>query len=106
MRGSTHLILGAAVAAPLAASAHAPALLAVGALTGLLPDLDHAGSMIGRWLPRPAAAQPGGNGFTKHGRRWFGGCVIWHRVETHSFGAGVIAATLAIMAAKALHAWP
>ncbi len=106
MRGSTHLILGAAAAAPFAASAHAPALLAVGALAGLLPDLDHPGSKIGRWVPWPAAVAPGGDGFTKHGRRWFGGRVIWHRGEVHSIGAGIIAATLAVLLAGALDLGP
>lgn len=91
MRGYTHLIVGAAIAAPFVSYAHAPALLAAGALAGLLPDVDHSGSTVGRWVPWPAVVREVRPGLVKHGRHWFGGRVVWHRGEVHSFGAGVIA---------------
>jgi len=99
MRGSTHLLLGALAGLPVGRLAGGGPVLglctAAGALGGLLPDLDHAGSLLGRYLPWPAveAADPR-TGFVRHGRRWFEGRVLWHRHETHSFGAAVLAGAL------------
>jgi len=97
MTGRTHIILGACAAVPVAVAVGGhlalPLCAAVGALGGLLPDIDHPGSALGRCVPWPHIAV--GNehgGFVLYGRRWFGGRVLWHRHETHSVGAAFIAA--------------
>lgn len=96
MRGGAHAALGAAAAIPLAMLAGPgwgiPLALA-GALGGLLPDIDHPGSTLGRWVPWPAVAvENHRTGFVAHGRRWWRGHIVWHRHETHSLGAAAIAA--------------
>lgn len=96
MRGGAHAALGAAAAIPLALLAGPgwgiPLALA-GAVGGLLPDIDHPHSTLGRWVPWPAVAvENRRTGFVAHGRRWFGGHTVWHRHETHSLGAAAIAA--------------
>jgi|SRR5580704_14503323 membrane-bound metal-dependent hydrolase YbcI (DUF457 family) len=91
MRGQTHLIAGAAAALPLALPNHGyemAAVCAAGALGALLPDLDHAHSLAGRWLPWPSRTQQRGS-YVAHGRRWFGH-TIWHRDEFHSLTVGLL----------------
>ena len=65
-------------------------MLIAGVVGGLLPDADHPGSAIGRWIPWPSVRQ----GPYHVGRRRPGG-VIWHRGELHSAGAAVIAGGIA-----------
>ena len=96
MRGGAHAALGAAAAIPLALLAGPgwgiPLALA-GAVGGLLPDIDHPGSTLGRFVPWPAVTvENHKTAMTIHGRRWFGGHVVWHRHETHSVGAAAMAA--------------
>lgn len=87
---------------PLATHAGEGVLVApgAGALGGLLPDLDHPDSSIGRWLPWPAMRE----GPHRVGR-WRPGRVIWHRDEVHSLGAAAIAAALAGVAIGQAHTW-
>lgn len=97
MRGRPHMVIGGAAGAAVGFLLHAAPLgvvacAAVGALGGLLPDIDHAHSTLGRYVPWPAAERRGRGDFVAHGRRWFGGRVVWHRGETHSVGAAAIAA--------------
>ena len=98
MRGPAHAAVGAVAAIPLALLVGTPfaiPLALAGAFGGMLPDIDHPGSTLGRWVPWPAAsAQPQRTGFVLRGRRWFGGHTVWHRHETHSLGAAVTGATL------------
>jgi inner membrane protein len=65
-------------------------LLGLGALAGMLPDIDHPGSQVGRFFPWPSVEVQGKGTFVRTGRKWFGGRVIWHRGETHSVGATAI----------------
>ena len=98
MRGSSHALVGIAAASPIAiAAGHELAipLLALGALAGMLPDIDHRYSALGRFLPWPSVEVTGKGTFVRTGRRWFGGHTIWHRGETHSIGAAAIAMALA-----------
>lgn len=82
--------------------------MAADATAALLPDLDHPGSTLGRWLPWPAVRHgsyrlPSGvQAWYRVGRRRPGG-VIWHRGEFHSIGAALIAAGL--MAGATLFIW-
>ena len=112
MRGRAHTVIGACAAVPVALlGGHLalPVCLAAGALGGLLPDLDHPGSTLGRYVPWPAVERQGRSGFVAHGRRWFHGHTVWHRGETHSVGAAGIAATVGGAAAwegwRALGGW-
>ena len=101
MRGPAHAAVGAVAAIPLALLVGTPfaiPLALAGAFGGLLPDIDHPGSTLGRWVPWPAAGRPHGTDFVLRGRRWFGGHTVWHRHETHSLGAAVAAAALATLA--------
>lgn len=105
MRAGTHLLLGAVAALPLGLLGGGGAMAALcaagGALAGLLPDLDHPGSVIGRLFPWPAVAVEPRSGFLRHGRRWLRGRVIWHRNETHALGLAVLAGVTATV----LGAW-
>jgi len=74
--------------------------LAAGVVGGLLPDVDHPDSTLGRWLPWPAVRE----GPCRVGR-WRPGGMVWHRGEVHSPGAAVIAATLAGVVATQVHGW-
>lgn len=100
MRGDAHLVIGACAAVPVAllGGGHLalfPCALA-GAVGGLLPDIDHPHSTLGRCVPWPAVETVNHRtGFVAHGRRWFGGRKVWHRGETHSVGASGIAAIVA-----------
>ncbi len=101
VQGRTHAVLGACAAVPIAILMGGGLALwvcaAAGAFSGLLPDIDHPGSTLGRWVPWPAVAvENHRTGFVAHGRRWFGGRTVWHRHETHSVGAAGIAALLAL----------
>ena len=105
MRGSSHALVGIAAASGVAIVAgHALAvpILALGALSGMLPDIDHKGSALGRYFPWPSEQVVGRGTFVRNGRKWFGGHVIWHRGETHSLGAAVIVMLLAGLAGFAL----
>ena len=102
VKGHTHVVAGAAAALPLALGAHGiwePALLAAGAFGGLLPDIDHSGSTLGRWIPWPARTRQRGT-YIEHGRAWFLGRTIWHRGPTHSVIGGVV---VAVLVALVLH---
>ena len=97
MTGRTHLILGACAAVPVAmlVGGHLalPLCVCAGAGGGLLPDIDHPRSDLGRLVPWPCVAVTNERaGFVVYGRRWFGGRVLWHRHETHSVGSAFIAA--------------
>lgn len=89
MRGVPHALAGAAVVAPLALVAGSDSLIPLvlaGALGGLLPDIDHPRSTLGRWFffwPGFEVA-PG-----RCGRWWFTGR-IWHRDQVHSFGMAIL----------------
>lgn len=99
MRAGTHLLLGAVAGLPLGLLGGGGPLLALcaggGALGGLLPDLDHPGSVIGRVVPWPSVLTEPRPGVTRHGRRWLRGRVIWHRHETHSLGMAAVAGAAA-----------
>lgn len=92
MHGRAHAIIGGAAGASVAALTHTPVapLALMGAVGGLLPDVDHPYSTLGRFVPWPAVERQGRGDFVAHGRRWFGGRVVWHRGETHSVGGAVI----------------
>ncbi|MCL6522990.1 MAG: metal-dependent hydrolase, partial [Firmicutes bacterium] len=103
MRGEIHLLVGAALAAPFLHLGAPAAALAAGALGSVLPDVDHPGSFLGRYVPWPAVTVPNHRtGFVATGRRWFGGRVIWHRGETHSLGAALAAGVLSLAGGLAL----
>lgn len=97
MRGSSHALVGIAVASGVAIVAGhnlAIPLLGLGAIAGMLPDIDHKGSFLGRYLPWPSVEAQGQGSFVRNGRKWFGGHTIWHRGETHSLGAAVLVTLL------------
>jgi inner membrane protein len=106
MRGPTHAAIGAAVGAVMAAAAHAGVapIAALAAVGGLLPDIDHPYSTLGRYVPWPAVTRQVG-AMVLHGRRWFGGHVVWHRGETHSVGAAGIAMAAAGSGTAAMARW-
>ena len=96
MTGRAHWVIGACAAVPVAMLAGDPLALFVcgvaGIVGGLLPDIDHPGSTLGRHAPWPSVTETNEHtGFVAHGRRWFGGHVVWHRGETHSLGAAGLA---------------
>ena len=110
MNAHTHLVGGivaGALALPLIGTAHPLALLATAALTSPLPDLDHPGSLYGRWVPLPGVArihghvEPyrggwNGNSHLSFGQvgRWTPFGILWHRGPFHSplfLAAGVMA---------------
>lgn len=102
MRGKTHVLVGAAVAVPFGELMGNHALLpamAVGAIGSLLPDVDLPQSLAGRWFLWPVRQRWNGH-FEERGRAW-GRHTVWHRCETHSFVAGVIAGLLVVMLATA-----
>lgn len=87
MRGAPHALIGAAAATPVMVVAGPAALIPVavcGALGGLLPDIDHPHSMLGRWIPWPGYDNGNGNC-----GRWglFG--KIAHRDQMHSVFVGL-----------------
>ena len=102
VNGHTHMIGGLLSALALGpvvghGGPHLLAFAAVAALAAPLPDVDHPGSMYGRFVPLPGIAKvygsiepyragPFGNGrksFGHVGRRLPGG-ILWHRGPTHS----------------------
>jgi inner membrane protein len=98
MRGTSHALVGIAASSAVAVAAGhglAVPLLALGALAGMLPDIDHPHSDLGRFVPWPSVEVQGKGTFVRTGRKWFGGHTIWHRGETHSLGAAVVATGLA-----------
>jgi inner membrane protein len=107
VRGEAHAVIGGAAAAALAALTHTPVALLVlsGAWGGLLPDVDHPGSTLGRYVPWPAVERAGRGGIVLRGRRWFGGRVVWHRGETHSVGGAAMASIGAGGVAWAVGRW-
>jgi inner membrane protein len=99
VKGHTHVFAGAAAALPLALGAHGiwePAILGAGAFGALIPDIDHSGSTVGRWIPWRAQTRQRGK-YVEHGRAWFLGRTIWHRGPTHSIIGGVVVAALAAL---------
>lgn len=116
INGHTHLLGGlaaGAIAAPALALGHVPAFLIAAMLAGPLADIDHPGSMYGKWLPFPGVAQVGGHiepyrgGFFGHEQHSFGHVgrtvpfagVVWHRGPSHSLAAAGMAAILSFIAA-------
>lgn len=115
MNAHTH-VLGGLVVAGLAVSAGVPhpVTLAVSSgFGGLIPDWDHPGSTVGRWLPWPAVSHSRGPylppavgrvGFPKP---------IWHRHQAHSIVgvaiADVVVAVMVVvlwmMVRSASHGW-
>lgn len=107
MNGHTHLLGGlvaGAVAAPALASGHLLVFLAAATFAGPLADIDHPGSLYGRWVPLPGVARvrgqvepyrggPYGNAQAAAGQVGratpFG--ILWHRGPTHSVAACVLA---------------
>lgn len=86
MLGKTHLLGGLAAGAGVAGFVSSPteqlACIALGAGMGLLPDIDHAGSTVGRKLPILS--------FMLH---W----IVGHRTLTHSLAALGLVALLALI---------
>lgn len=112
MDGTTHLTIGAltgaailraapALATPLNHSALAAEGIFMGAaaFAALLADVDHPGSLLGRFIPLPAAYQfRGPTAPPKVGRRIpFTQITIWHRGPTHSLVAAGIAGILSLV---------
>ncbi|MDA8346828.1 MAG: metal-dependent hydrolase [Thermaerobacter sp.] len=99
--GHTHLLGGlaaGALLAPALAFGHIPAFLIAAVLAGPLADIDHPGSMYGKWVPLPGVAKINGQvepfrrGPFGNSQRSFGhvgrvlpGGILWHRAATHSF---------------------
>lgn len=98
MRGRTHACLGAVTALPLAAlAAHGGRpelpLVVAGALGGLLVDVDHPWSTVGKLVPLRflAIREPVSVGFARCGWRTpFG--TLWHRGPVHSRIVGLLVA--------------
>lgn len=93
MRGSSHALVGVAAASGVAiAAGHGLTvpLLFVGGFAGMLPDIDHPHSGLGRFVPWPSVEVQGKGTFVRTGRKWFGGHTVWHRGETHSIGAACL----------------
>lgn len=104
--GHTHLLGGLAAGALLApafASGHLIVLLAAATLAGPLADIDHPGSMYGRWVPLPGVAKvnghiepyrrgPFGNSQKSFGHvgRVLPGGIMWHRGPTHSITMALV----------------
>lgn len=120
VNGHTHILGGlaaGALAAPAAASGHLLVFLAAAAIAGPLADIDHPGSLYGKWLPLAGVAKvnghvepyvrgPFGNSQKSYGhvgrRVPFG--ILWHRGPTHSL---VVAAVFSFAAyLLALHFIP
>lgn len=118
MEGHTHilggLVLGAALA-PVISPAHALAFVVASSLAGPLPDIDHPGSMYGRFVPLPGVVRNYGKvepyrsgpfGNTAHsfghvGRRIpFG--ILWHRGPTHSVAFSIFFGLVAALVAHTL----
>ena len=116
MNGHTHILGGlaaGAIAAPALAFGHVPAFLIAAALAGPLADIDHPGSMYGRWLPFPGVAKVNGHiepyrgGFFGHDQHSFGHVgrtipfagILWHRGPTHSLVTAGLATVLAFIVA-------
>lgn len=111
MNGQTH-VLGALALGVLAARAAAPphplVFLAAAAIAAPLPDVDHPGSLYGRYIPLPTVTRVRGRvvpyvpqdraSFRPLGRRTpFG--VLWHRQQTHSLFAAVFVSASATVIA-------
>jgi len=116
MNGHTHILGGlaaGAIAAPALAFGHVPAFLIAAALAGPLADIDHPGSMYGKFIPLPGVAKANGQlepyrrGYFGNGQRSFGRVgrrvpfagIIWHRGPTHSLVAAGAVTILAFIAA-------
>ena len=109
MNGHTHMaggLLAGLAAVSVVPGGQVPALLIASALAGPLADIDHPGSMYGRFLPLPGVVLGKEGlqswaprmGFHDHqggrvGRSLPGGKILWHRGPTHSLlVAGLFAA--------------
>ena len=119
MNGQTHLLGGLTaglLVATLVPVSQVPWLLGAAALAGPLADIDHPGSMYGRWLPLPGVAKVYGHiepytggpfctssgSFGHVGRRTpFG--TLWHRGPTHSLFVAMAASALAAVAFRGMH---
>lgn len=110
MNGRTHLAGGLLAGVAAASALHLSLPFIVGAaLAGPLPDVDHPGSMYGRFVPLPGvmvrncrveayhrgplfgASRMGG----RAGRELPGGKILWHRGPTHSLFFAVAASIVA-----------
>ena len=98
VRGKAHAVIGLAAAAPIAAMSREAgvATLVSGIIGGLVPDLDHPDSAVGRLLPWPVVRDRWRTG------RWRPGGVIWHRGEVHSVGCAMIAAAVLALLGTAI----
>lgn len=109
MKAHTHVLGGLAVAEvvlSLGASHPLPLMLA-SAFGALVPDWDHPGSTLGRWVPWPSVSQSRGPNLPPRVGRW--GCPhpIWHRHQAHSVFAVLLASmVLTGLAAVGWHAVP
>jgi inner membrane protein len=111
MRALTHWVggLAAGVAAAGLWPAHAGWVVAAACLAGPLPDVDHPGSVYGRWVPLPRVARVAGRvvpyrrdvpAFGQVGFRTPWG-IVWHRGACHSVGAvGLMAAGAGLLVAR------
>lgn len=106
MNAHTHW-LGGLAAAGVALSlgaAHPVTLVVASGLGGLVPDWDHPGSMVGRWVPWPALTQSRGPQVPPRvGRRGWPH-PIWHRQQAHSLvGVAIASGVLTLLAAALWH---
>lgn len=100
MRGNTHLLVGAAVGAVVAAASHESVvpLVAAGLFGGLLPDVDHPRSVISRFLWPLWIIAPGvSHGQYRNGRRWLWWHLEWHRGRVHSISVGAALAAILLV---------
>jgi len=107
--GRYHTVIGAC-AAVIATAPFYPSgvgfpviIAALGALGGLVPDIDDPYSTLGRCLPIPSCQSQNG---MRHGRTLFGH-QVWHRDQFHSLGMGLffampVAVILGLVPAVAL----
>jgi len=107
------LLVGAAIAPVFGGvGVHLVLFLAAAALSAPLPDVDHPGSMYGRFIPLPSVAKvygrlepfrrgPEGNDLTSFGQvGWrVPGGILWHRGPTHSLLAAAVVTLLAWLVA-------
>lgn len=99
MNAHTH-VLGGLAAAGLALSlgvGHPVTLALSSGFGGLIPDWDHPGSTIGRWIPWPAVSHSRGPNLPPEvGRRGWPH-PIWHRHQAHSLVGSALASLAAVV---------
>ena len=93
MNAHTH-ILGGLAAAGLVLSVgfvHPLTVIVASGFGGLVPDWDHPGSTVGRWVPWPAISRSRGPAIPPEVGRAGWPHPIWHRHQAHSLVGLVIA---------------